>query len=209
MLTLYYAPGSCSLASHLALEHARISYNAIRVDFAAGEQRSAHYLRVNPNGRVPALVTDRGTLTETPALLFYVAQASSVAGLAPMSDPFALGQMNAFNSYLCSTVHVAHAHKRRGARWADDPVALQAMREKVPRSVGDAFALVEDGLLQGQYVLGDQLSVSDYYLLTLSRWLEGDGVDLDRLPRVLAHRKRMLESDLVQRIISQEESVDA
>lgn len=209
MFTLYYAPGTCSLASHLALEHAGIAYNAIKVDFAAGEQRSAHYLQVNPKGRVPALVTERGILTETPALLLYIAQASSVAGLAPMSDPFALGQMNAFNSYLSSTVHVAHAHKRRGARWADDPAALQAMREKVPRSVGDAFSLIEDGLLQGRYVLGDKLSVSDYYLLTLSRWLESDGVDLGRLPRVLAHRKRMLELDLVQRIISQEESVDA
>ena len=83
------------------------------------------------------------------------------------------------------------------------------MKEKVPRSVGDAFVLIEDELLQGHYVLGDQLSVSDYYLLTLSRWLEGDDVDLGRLPRVLAHRKRMFELNLVQRIISQEERVDA
>jgi glutathione S-transferase len=93
----------------------------------------------------------------------------------------------------------------RGARWADDPAAWEAMQRKVPQSVGDAFALVEEGYLRGPYVLGDTLSAYDYYLLTLARWLEADGVDLTRLPRVVEHRRRMLELPLVQRVIAQEE----
>jgi glutathione S-transferase len=205
MLTLYYAPHSCALATHLALEHAGAPYDLVRVDLANRQQRSHEYLKLNPKGRVPALVTPRGVLTETPALLQFVAQSWPQAKLAPLDDPFLLAEANAFASYLCSTVHVAHAHRMRGARWADDPAAWEAMQRKVPQSVGDAFALVEEGYLRGPYVLGDTLSAYDYYLLTLARWLEADGVDLTRLPRVVEHRRRMLELPLVQRVIAQEE----
>ena len=91
----------------------------VRIDFEADEQRSSRYLAVNPKGRVPAMVTDRGILTETPAILAFIAQNFPQAGLAPLADPFAFAQVQAFNSYLCSTVHVAHAHGKRGHRWAD------------------------------------------------------------------------------------------
>lgn len=205
MHTLYYAPHTCALATHLALEHAGAPYDLVRVDFATQQQRSADYLKVNPKGRVPALATPRGILTETPALLLYVAQSWPAAKLAPLDDPFLLAQLNAFASYLCATVHVAHAHRMRGARWADDPAAWAAMQQKVPQSVGDAFAPIEHEYLRGPFVLGAALSFADYYLLTLARWLEADGVDLARLPRVLEHRRRMLEMPLVRRVIAAEE----
>ena len=203
MLTLYYSPNSCSLASHLTLEHAGAEYDLVRIDFSANEQRSPAYLKVNPKGRVPALVTSSGVLTETPAMLQFIAQTHPKAKLAPLDDPFRLAEMNAFNSYLCSTVHVAHAHRMRGHRWADDPAALEAMRKKVPQSVGDAFAVIENEYLRGPWVLGEQFSTSDYYLLTIARWLEGDGVDLARLPRVLEHRRRMLDLPVVARVLGE------
>ncbi len=206
MLTLYYAPNTCSLASHLALEHAGAKYEVAKVNFAINEQRSFAYLQVNPKGRVPALATERGVLTETPAMLLFIAQTHPESELAPIEDPFKLAQMNAFNSYLCSTVHVAHAHRMRGNRWADEPAAWDAMKRKVPQSVGDAFAIVESELLNGQWVLGERISTCDFYLLTLARWLEADGVDVSRLPRVVEHRARMLARPLVRRIIEQEES---
>jgi glutathione S-transferase len=205
MLTLYYAPNTCALATHLALEHARAPYELVLIDFASQQQRSPDYLKLNPKGRVPALVTERGILTETPALLQYVAQSWPKSGLAPLGDPFLLAELNAFASYLCSTVHVAHAHRMRGPRWADDPAAWEAMQRKVPQSVGDAFAVIEHELLRGPFVLGEALSFGDYYLLTIARWLEIDGVDLSRLPRVLEHRQRMLEMPLVERVIAAEE----
>ena len=65
---------------------------------------------VNPKGRVPAMSTARGILTETPAILAYVAQSFPQARLAPLDDPFAFAQLQAFNSFLCSGLHVAHAH---------------------------------------------------------------------------------------------------
>ncbi len=74
MLTLYYAPGTCALASHIALETAGADYRALRLNFKEQQQRSTEYLRINPKGRVPALVTERGILTETPAILQFVAQ---------------------------------------------------------------------------------------------------------------------------------------
>jgi glutathione S-transferase len=205
MLTLYYTPNTCALATHLALAHVNAEYELVRIDFSKNEQRAADYLKVNPKGRVPALVTARGVLTETPAMLMFIAQTYPDAHLAPLDDTFRLAEINAFNSYLCSTVHVAHAHRMRGHRWADEPEAWDAMRRKVPQSVGDAFSLIEGEYLRGPWVLGEELSVSDLYLLTLARWLEGDGVDLSRLPRILDHRARMLALPLVEKVIAQEE----
>src|SRR5579859_5604642 len=105
MLTLYFTPGTCALASHIALEEAGAEYAIRRVNFASEEQRQAPYLEINPKGRVPALVTDRGILTETPAILAYIAQTHPAAKLAPLDDPFVFAGIQAFNSYLCSTVH--------------------------------------------------------------------------------------------------------
>src|SRR6478609_7064322 len=156
MLTFYYAAGTCALASHLALEYAGAPYEAKRLDFKQQQQRAPEYLRVNPKGRVPALVTDRGVLTETPALLQYIAQAFPAANLAPLDDAFLLARVDEFDSCLCSTVHVNHAHKGRGYRWvdADDTAALEAMKKKVPQTMAESFALIEEKMLQAPWVLG-------------------------------------------------------
>ena len=204
MIKLFYAPHTCALASHIALEEAGAAYTTVRVDFASNGQRQPEYLAVNPKGRVPALVTDSGTLTETPAILAFIAQSFPMAGLAPFDDPFAFAQVQAFNSYLCSTVHVAHAHRMRGNRWADDPAAIAEMKRKVPQSVGAAYDLIEHGMLKGPWVMGDTYSICDPYLFTVSEWLEGDGVDLARLPKVIAHRNRMSERAAVRKAIAEE-----
>jgi glutathione S-transferase len=201
VLTLYLAPGTCALASLVALEEARADYRTQFVDFRVNAQRSAAYLAVNPKGRVPALACEEGVLTETPAILAYVAQRWPEAQLAP-TEPFGFAQVQAFNSYLASTVHVAHAHRMRGRRWADDEAAILAMQRKVPQSVGDAFALIEDGL-RGPWVLG-RYSICDGYLFTLAQWLEADGVDPERVPRVLAHRARVAERPAVRRALAAE-----
>lgn len=204
MLTFYYAPGTCALASHLALEFSGAPYEAKRLDFKQQQQRTPEYLKINPKGRVPALVTDRGVLTETPALLQYIAQAFPQANLAPLDDPFLLAKANEFNSYLCSTVHVNHAHKGRGYRWVDaeDTAALEAMKKKVPQTMAESFTLVEEQMLKGPWVLGERFGTSDMYLYTLSRWLAGDGVDVQRFPKVADHMRRMEEKPQVQKIVA-------
>ncbi|MFI4930596.1 MAG: glutathione S-transferase family protein [Burkholderiales bacterium] len=204
MLTLYYAPDTCALASHIALEHAEADYRLVRIDFASKQQRSAEYLRVNPKGRVPALVTERGVLTETPAILQFIAQQYPAAGLAPLDDPFELARMNAFHSYLCSTLHVAHAHRMRGYRWCDDPAAIVAMQKKVPQSVGECFELIENEFFVGPWAMGAHYGVSDMYLFTLAQWMEADGVDPRRFPKVAAHRDRVRADPVVSRVIAAE-----
>src|ERR1700724_1516759 len=149
MLKLYYARGTCALASHIALEEAGADYAVKRIDFAKEEQSQPDYLAINPKGRVPALVTDAGILTETPAILAFIAQSFPQARLAPLDDPFAFAQVQAFNSYLCSTLHVAHAHRMRGRRWVDDAGASAEMKRKVPESVGACYELIEGRMLDG------------------------------------------------------------
>jgi glutathione S-transferase len=204
MLTLFYARNTCALASHIALEEAGAVYEARRIDFRSAEQTKPEYLAINPKGRVPALVTDRGVLTETPAILAYVAQTHPAIGLAPLDEPFAFAEMQAFMSYLCSTVHVAHAHRVRGYRWADDPAAIEAMKRKVPETVGAGFALIEEKMFRGPWVMGERYTVADPYLFTIANWLEGDGVDPAAFPRVLDHRRRMAERPAVKRALAME-----
>lgn len=206
MLTLYYAAHTCSLATHIVLEEVGADYSTVRVDFAREQQKSPEFLKVNPKARVPALVTDRGILTETPAMLVYVAQSFPASRLALMDDPFAFAQVQAFNAYLCSHLHVAHAHRMRGHRWvdADDKASIAAMQRKVPESVGSAFEMIEREMLKGPWVMGEHYTICDPYLFTLAQWLEKDGVDPRRIPRVVEHRRRMAERPEVKKAITEE-----
>jgi glutathione S-transferase len=204
MIKLYYAAHTCSLASHIALEDAAAEYSTVRISFAAEEQRKPEYLAINPKGRVPALVTDRGILTETPAMLAFIAQSFPQAKLAPLDDPFLFAQVQAFNSYLCSTLHVAHSHRMRGNRWADDPSAIAAMQRKVPESVASCYQLIEEYMLEGPWVMGETYTICDPYLFTMAQWLEQDGVDPARFPKVIDHRRRMSERPQVRKAIAEE-----
>jgi glutathione S-transferase len=203
MLKLFYAPGSCALASHIALEEAGAKYEAVRVDLRAKDQRKPDYLAINPKGRVPALMTDKGVLTENPAILAFVAQSFPEARLAPLDDAFDFARVQAFNGYLCATVHVAHAHLNRGYRWADDSAAVAAMRKKAPQSIGECFELIEREMFAGPWVMGERYTICDPYLFTLARWLEDDGVDPALFPKVRDHRQRMSERPAVQVALAQ------
>jgi glutathione S-transferase len=203
-MKLYYATGTCALASHIALEEAGAEYSTVPISFATQEQHSPEYLAINPKGRVPSLVTDRGILTETPAMLAFIAQSFPKAKLAPLDDPFRFAEVQAFNSYLCSTVHVAHAHRMRGHRWVDDPAAMEAMKLKVPETMTACFDLVESKMIRGPWVMGDAYTICDPYLFTIARWLEGDSVDPARFPKVKAHRDRMAERPAVSKVLAAE-----
>ncbi len=204
MFKLFYAPRTCALASHIALEEVGAKYDSMRLDFRANDQRKPEYLAINPKARVPALVTDAGVLTETPAILAFIAQSFPKAQLAPLADPFAFARAQAFNSYLCSTVHVAHAHRMRGYRWADDPAALKEMQRKVPSTVGECFDLIEREMFEGPWVMGKDYSMCDPYLFTLAQWMEADGVDPARFPKILDHRNRMAGRPAVKKALAEE-----
>jgi glutathione S-transferase len=121
-----------------------------------------------------------------------------------LDDPFAFAQLQAFTSHLCSTVHVAHAHGRRGYRWAAEEASFADMKRKLPESVGACFELIETRMFKGPWVMGEDYSIADPYLFTLATWLEGDNVDPARFPRVVEHRARMADRASVKRAIEQE-----
>ena len=171
MLTLYYARDTISLATHILLEEVGATYKTVRIDFKTTQQRSPEYLKINPKGRMPALITDRGILTETPAMLVYVAQAFGKPDLALMDDPFGFAQVQAINAYLCSSLHSNHAHRMRGPRWVDaeDKAAIAAMQRHVPVSVGANYELIERDMLKGPWVMGERYTICDPYLFTLAQ----------------------------------------
>jgi len=204
MMKLYYAKGTCALASHIALEEAGAEYSTVRLNFAAQEQRSPEYLSINPKGRVPTLITERGTLTETPAMLAFIAQTYPEAQLAPLHDPFRFAEVQAFNSYLCSTVHVAHAHRLRGTRWADEPAAIESMKRKVPETMAACFDMIESKMLRAPWVMGETYTICDPYLFTIAQWLAGDGVDPARFPKVNAHLGQMSARTAVRKVLAEQ-----
>lgn len=206
MLKLYYAKGACSLASHIALEEAGASYDLERLDLKAGDQRGAEFLKINPKGRVPALRTNEGVLTENPAILVYIAQSFPKAKLAPLDDSFAFGALQAFNVFLASSVHVAFAHNTRPQRYADGEAAAQAMKAKAPAALADYFSVIEQQLADGRpFIMGDGYTVADPYLFVFERWLERDGLGrLEDYPLVAAHHARVASRAAVKAALAAE-----
>ncbi|NBB14869.1 glutathione S-transferase [Caulobacter sp. SLTY] len=203
MLTLFYQPGSASDVARIALEEAGATYQALRVDFSKDEQRQPQYLAINPKGRVPALVTDEGVITENVAILGWIAQSFPEAGLAP-DDAFGFARMQAFNAYLATTVHVAYAHWRRAYRWADDPACIEHLRAVAPERYADCFAVIEAEMLEGPWVLGDDFSLCDVYLFVMADWLETVNIDPRRFPRVHDHCELVRARPAVRKVLAQQ-----
>lgn len=189
-MLLYYTPRTISVAVAITLEEAGLPYETAKLSFDTADHRAPEYLKINPKGRVPALVTDQGILTETGALLDYIADLAPNAKLVP-SDPYQLAKMREAMYFLASTMHVNHAHRFRGARWADRPESWEDMQAKVPETMTASCQHVEEDILQGTYVLGETFSLADAYLFVVSTWVEADGVDLTPFPKVRQFQQAM------------------
>ncbi len=201
-MQLYYAPGTISVAAAITLNEAGIPYDPILVDFSKAEQRTPEYHKINPKGRVPTLVTSDGLLTETGAILDYIAAVAPQADLIP-SDPYAAGKMRELMYYIATTAHVNHAHKMRGYRWADNQSSWDDMTAKVQENMVESTAHIETYCLAGPFALGTKISLADPYLYILSAWLEGDGVDTTQFPKLTAFRELMASRPSVQAVIAQ------
>jgi glutathione S-transferase len=189
-MKFYYAPGTISVATGFLLEEAGLDYTPVAVDFAKTEQTGPDYLGINPKGRVPALVTDHGILTETGAIAEYLASRAPGKNLVP-TDPWQAAQMRSVCYYLAATMHVNHAHGPRGIRWADSDAALADMKAKMPQNMTDSCTFIEDTCAFTPFVMGDTMTIADPWLFAICCWLEMDKVDADRFPRIKAHRAMM------------------
>lgn len=200
-MRLYYAPNTISVAVAIAINEAGLEAEQVQLNFRNKDQTSSEYLAVNPKGRVPTLEVDGRNLTETGALLEYVAACAPAARLVP-DDTMQAAHMRSVMYYLASTMHVNHAHKLRGHRWADAPESHADMTAKTPETMRDSAAYVEAHCLLGDYVLGEAFSIADTYLFVVCSWLEGDGVDLAEFPALGAFLARMRDRPSVQKVVS-------
>lgn len=202
-LKLYYAAGACSLASHICLEEAGAKFELARVDLAHGQQNDPDYLRLNPKGRVPLLATEQGTLTESGAILGWIAAAFPEARLSPQ-DPWGRAQVESFNSYIGTSLHAgAFASLFRPARFSNDPSHHAAIKARGLASVQEHFAVIEAGLAPDVWVHGDY-STSDPYLLVMARWFVRAGQGLSGYPKLRALTERCLARPAVQRAFAAE-----
>ena len=202
-MQLYYAPNTISIAVAIALEEAGLEYEAIRIDFAERQQTTRAYHQINPKGRVPALVVEGGILTETGALLELIADMAPEAGLRP-NDPVLAARMREVMFYLASTMHVNHAHKLRGARWASNPASFKDMARKVPETMAASCDYICNHGLRGPFVLGDSPSLADCYLYVVCTWLAGDGVALTDFPKIQSFMTAMEQRSSVRAVTAKE-----
>ena len=205
MLTLYYSPGACSMAPHIALEEAGASYALQLVSIPKGDQQASEYLNVNPRGKVPALRTDGGVLTENVAILIYIARSFPHAKLLP-EEPIGMARCLSHMAYLSNTMHPAFTHIVRPGRFATDEAAHENLKATGREN---AWRLLQelDGLLVGkEWVLGSQYSAADPYTLVIYGWGKLNLMPVEGLKNYTAFKDRMLQRPAVQKVLEREKS---
>jgi len=204
-MILYYAPTACSIAPHIALEEVGVPFEARRIDLAAGQQTSAEYLEINPQGRVPALIVDGQTVTEVPALLTYIANLNPEAGLIPESGTLAFARCFEWLGFLSSTLHVTYAQFRRPARFIDEgsPCWDEVSEQGRERTIG-RYREVERRLGDG-WAAGDHYSIADINLFPFYTWAWRMDLDMkSECPKWTALFERVKQRPAVQRALERE-----
>jgi glutathione S-transferase len=200
MLTLYFTPGACSLAAHIVLEESSQKYETQLVDLAHGEQRSEPYLKINPQGRVPALRLDNGeTLTENTAILPYLGKRFGLWPSEPMAEAKALSLIG----FFAASVHPAHAHIGRPERYSTDPAAFPGIKETGLKTFHGYLKQI-DGMLKGREWFCDQYSVLDAYGLVFYAWGFRRELPMQELESYSALKDRMLQRPAVRRVAEKE-----
>jgi glutathione S-transferase len=185
MLTLYFAPGSSSMAPHIALHEIGVPFQSRVVSFAAKATRSPEFLAINPRGKVPVLEVDGHVLTEVAGILFYLARRHPEAGLLPSGDPLLEGEVVSWMSFLASGVHTA---------------ASQGAEVATPM-----FALAEQRLAREPWAVGGAYSIADIHLFRLF-WRFKNRLQRppEDFPSLTAHHERMMRRPAVQKTIAVE-----
>lgn len=196
MLKLFYSPGACSIVSHIALNEAGADFEAVRVMLAQGEQLKPDYLAINPHGRVPALATGDGVVTEQIAIVNYIADRFRKEGSVPRGDPFAAAKCNELLGWFASTVHIAFAEIFRPGRFVTDEAAHDAVLEGGRAALLKHFEEI-DGKCGDGWITGGTFTAADSYLLIFFRWGKRLDFDMARYSRWAALVDRVLDRPAV------------
>jgi glutathione S-transferase len=200
MLTLFYSPGACSTAAHIVLEESGEKYTARRVDLASGEQRGEAYLKINPQGRVPALQLDSAEyLSENTAILPYLGKRFHLWPTESLAEAKALSLIG----FFASSVHPAHAHIGRPERYTADASAFPGIKEQGLKTFHGYLKQI-DGMLAGREWFSDKYSVLDPYGLVFYSWGLRRELPVGELTNYTAFRDRMLARPAVKRAVEDE-----
>jgi glutathione S-transferase len=200
MLTLYYAPGACSMAAHIVLEESGEKYQPQRVDLAKGEQRTEAYLKIHPLGRVPALRLDDGEpLAENTAILPYLGKRFGLWPTEAIAEAKALSVIG----FFAASVHPAHAHVGRPERYTADTSAYPGIKEMGLKTF-HGYLKQTDAMLAGREWLSDRYSVLDPYAFVFYTWGVRRELPMGELTHYGAFKDRMLKRPAVQRVVEDE-----
>lgn len=200
MLTLYYGPGACSMASHIVLEESGEKYNPKRMDLAKGEQRTPEYLKMNPQGRVPLLQLDDGEpLAENTAVLPYLGKRFNLWPTDSKGEAKALSLIG----FFASSVHPAHGHVGRPERYTAEQSALPGIKEMGLKTFHGYLKQI-DGMLAGREWFGDTFSVLDPYAFVFYTWGVRRELPMAELKNYTAFKDRMTKRPAVQRVLEDE-----
>lgn len=206
MLTLYYSPGACSMASHIGLEETGASYETKQTVLAKGEHRTEAYLKINPRGKVPALSVDGEVITENTAILTYLARRFPEKNLLP-SDPIAEARCISTMAWLSNTVHPAYRQTMRPERFAEDEAAHASVKDTGRKTFLECCREL-DGLLEGKdFLMGSQYTVADPYALVFYGWGVRSALPMNELRAFTAWKDRMLQRRAVRTILEREQNV--
>ena len=202
-IKLYYAPGACSLASHIALEETGLAYETQRLDLAAGDQRKPEYLKLNPRGRVPTCVVDGHVITENVGIMSFFAGGYPKAKIWP-DDSFHQGLAISTMAWLSNTVHATYGHLVRPARYVDEADAQEKVKAKA-RTMYEDYLREIDGLLAGRkWAIGDHYTCVDGYLLVFYRWGNRQKMPVRDMKNYSALADRVLARPAVKKVMADE-----
>jgi glutathione S-transferase len=200
MLTLFYAPGACSMASHIVLEESGEKYEARRMDLGKGEQRTPEYMKIHPLGRVPALKLDDGSpLSENTAILPYLGKRF---GLWP-GDSLEEARALSIVGFFATSVHPAHAHIGRPERYTEDKSAFPGLQAMGKKTFHEYLKQI-DAMYAGREWLSGEYSVLDPYALVFYAWGKRRELPVGELASYTAFKDRMAKRPAVQRVVADE-----
>ncbi len=206
MATLYYYPGNASMAPHMVLEEIGAPFELRLVDRTKDAHKDAAYLRLNPNGLIPAFVDGDLVLFESAAICLHLADRHPAAELAPELGTTERAQLYKWLIHLTNTVQAELITYFYPERMADHAAAVAQVRAHAETRVSAMFDRIEAALAaSGPYLLGARFSVADLYLLMLARWTRGMANPARN--RKALHRllDRLIKRPAVQRVFTKEE----
>jgi glutathione S-transferase len=202
-IKLYYAPGACSLASHIALEEVGVPYDTQKMNLAEGDQRKPEYLRLNPRGRVPTLVVDDQVLTENVGILTYFGGGYLQAGIWPKKT-WDQAKLVATLAWLSNTVHPTYGHIVRPERYAADDAAKEDIKAKGKANFQGYLEEIDKLLAGHKWAVANQYTVADGYLLVFYRWANRQKMPVQELKNYSALVQRVMARPAVQKVMAEE-----